>query len=235
MKEDKYPFAEFIKEDKSKYKKASEAGFVDPDDLFLIGESGGFLMNINPDVKFVNTHLFSETAAYFKRNKIFCPYKVDSLNHRQFRKREEHRRRYGFSAPCLRMPDGSIRNIRITGAHYNFLNYTQMEQLDESTIKRGNTNVAKKQYTFPKFIDSQFWTWHTMEFAENNGFHLIIDKTRRGGFSYMMASDSANRINCQPRKVAIHVAADNKYLTQTGGLTDFAVNDLRFYEEKTPL
>lgn len=71
-----------------------------------------------------------------------------------------------------------------------------------------------------------------MEFAENNGFHLIIDKTRRGGFSYMMAADSANRVNAQSRKVAIHVAIDNKYLIQTGGLTDFSVNDLKFYEEK---
>lgn len=38
-----------------------------------------------------------------------------------------------------------------------------MEQLDESTIKRGNTNTAKKVYDFPKFIDSQFWMFHCME------------------------------------------------------------------------
>ena len=73
-----------------------------------------------------------------------------------------------------------------------------------------------------------------MGFAERNGFHLLIDKTRRGGFSYMMASDSANTVNCESRKVVIHVAADKKYLTQTGGLTDFAVNQLKFYEENTP-
>lgn len=233
--DDKYPFLEYINEDKSDYKKASDAGYVDPDNLFLIGDSGGFLMNIIPGMRFVNTHLFQEAATYFTNNKEkYCHYKEDSISHRQFRKREEYRRKKGFSAPCLLMPDGSIKNVRITGAHYNFLNYTRMEQLDETTIKRGNTNTAKKYYNFPKFIDAQFWTFHVMEFAENNGFHLIIDKTRRGGFSYIMASDSANRVNVQARKMVIHVAADKKFLTADKGLSDFAVSDLKFYEEKTP-
>ena len=72
-----------------------------------------------------------------------------------------------------------------------------------------------------------------MEFAVRNGFHLIIDKTRRGGFSYIMASDSANDINLHPRKIDIHVAADKNYLIKKGGLTDFTLNNLRFYETKT--
>lgn len=229
-----YPFLDFINEDKSGYIHAKDAGYVDDDDLFLIGHSGGFLMNINPKCKFVNTELFYEVADYFRKNKTFTHYKTDSIPHRQFRRREQYRRTHGFEAPCLMMPDGSIRNIRITGSHYNFLNYTRMEQLDERTIKRGKTDIGKKYYDFPKFIDAQFWIFHCLEFAENNGFHIIIDKTRRGGFSYMMAADSANTVNNKSRKVVIHVAADNKYLTMTGGLSDFSINSLKFYEEKSP-
>lgn len=229
-----YPFLDFINEDKSHYRHAKDAGFVDEDDLFLIGDSGGFLMNINPNCTFVNTELFYEVADYYRKYHVYTNYKTDSIPHRQFRKREQYRRLHGYSAPCLRMPDGSIRNVRITGSHYNFLNYIRIEQLDERTIKKGNTNTAKKHYDFPKFFDSQFWMFHVMEFAENNGFHLLIDKTRRGGFSYMMAADSANAVNCQSRKVVIHVADDKKYLTMTGGLTDFAVNNLKFYEENSP-
>lgn len=234
MSAESYPFLDFINEDKSRYRHAKDAGFVDDDDLFLIGDSGGFLMNIIPGAKFVNTELFYESADYYRKNKSYTHYKPDSIPHRQFRRREQYRRLHGYTAPCLRMPDGSIRNVRITGSHYNFLNYGRMEQLDESTIKKGNTNTAKKHYDFAKFFDSQFWIFHIMEFAENNGFHLLIDKTRRGGFSYIMAADSANAVNCQPRKVVIHVADDKKYLTMTGGLTDFAVNNLKFYEENTP-
>lgn len=229
-----YPFLQYLSEDKSHYKTATEAGYNDPDNLFLIGDSGGFLLNIQPDDKFVNTHLFTEMADFYRKNKKYTFLKEDTIPHRQLRKREEYRRRHGISMPCL-LRNGKIENIRITGSHYNFLNYTMIEQLDESTTKStAKSSVGKKFYDFSKFIDAQFWTFHVMEFAIRNGFHLIIDKTRRGGFSYIMAADSANTINLQPRKVQIHVAADKKYLVATGGLTDFTINNLRFYETKTP-
>ena len=229
-----YPFLQYINEDKSHYKHAKDCGYNDPDDLFLIGESGGFLLNIQPGDKFVNIHLFTEAADFYRKNKQYTFYKVDSIPHRQFRKREEYRRRHGFTAPCL-LRNGVVQDIRITGGMYNYLNYTMIEQLDTTTAKATlKTSTGKKKYDFPKFIDAQFWTWHIIEFAVNNGFHLIIDKTRRGGFSYIMAADSANELNLNSRKVAIHVAADKKYLTATGGLTDFTINNLRFYETKTP-
>lgn len=229
-----YPFLQYIREDKSHYKHAKDAGFDDPDDLFLIGESGGFLLNINEDDKFVNTHLFTESADFYRENKVFTFYKEDSIPHRQWRKREEYRRRYGFEAPCL-YRNGKIQNVRITGAHYNFLNYTLIEQLDEKSVKSTSKgSVAKKIYDFSKFIDAQFWTHHVKDFAIRNGFHLLIDKTRRGGFSYIEAADSANDINLFARKTLIHVAIDKKYLTVKGGLTDFTINNLRFYETKTP-
>lgn len=229
-----YPFLQYINEDKSHYKHAKDCGYNDPDDLFLIGESGGFLLNIQPEDKFVNTHLFTEAADFYRKNKQYTFYKVDSIPHRQFRKREEYRRRHGFTAPCL-LRNGVVQDIRITGGMYNYLNYTMIEQLDTTTAKATlKASTGKKKYDFPKFIDAQFWTWHIIEFAVNNGFHLIIDKTRRGGFSYIMASDTANELNLNSHKVAIHVAVDKKYLTATGGLTDFTINNLRFYETKTP-
>lgn len=230
-----YPFLQYIKEDKSRYKHAKDCGYSDPDDLFLIGESGGFLLNIHPDDRFVDTEQFIEVSLFYKQNgNKYTNFKEDSIPHRQFRKREEYRRRNGFTAPAL-MRNGKIQDIRITGDMYNYLNYTMMESLDESTAKSdGVIATGKKSYNFPKFIDAQFWTFHIVEFAERNGLNLIIDKTRRGGFSYIMASHSANCINLRPRKVEIHVAADKKYLTKVGGLTDFTINDLRFYETKTP-
>ena len=234
MESSGYPFLDYINEDKSKYKHAKDCGYTDPDDLFLIGESGGFLLNIIPGVKFINTDEFREMAIYYKKHKEYTHYKVDSIPHRQFRKREQYRRKNGYTAPCLLYPDGSIHNVRITGEHYNFLNYNRIELLDVNSIVKGNKNTAKKKYDFPRFIDAQFFFFHIREFARNNGFHLIIDKTRRGGFSYNMASASANIVNNQSRKVVIHVADDKKYLTTTGGLTDFAVNNLKFYEEGTP-
>ena len=230
-----YPFLQYIREDKSHYTHAKDAGYDDPDDLFLIGESGGFLLNINESDRFVNTHLLTEMADFYRKHKQYTLFKEDSIPHRQLRKREEYRRRHGFSAPCF-IHNGKLKEIRITGAHYNFLNYTLIEQLDTKSIKStDNSNVGKKIYDFSKFIDAQFWTHHVKEFAIRNGFHLLIDKTRRGGFSYIEAADSANDINLNARKVLIHVAIDKKYLTVKGGLTDFTINNLRFYETRTPL
>lgn len=236
MADGKYPFLEYIEEpDKEKkYKKASDCGWYDPHNNFLIGDSGGFLLNIRPG-KFVNTELFNEAARTYQATGRYTQFKVDSIPHRQFRRRECDRRRNGFSAPCWQNPDGSIEDVWITGGHYNFLNYTRMERTDESSVivtEHGAT--AKKIYSFPSFIDAQFWTWQIIEFCRRNGLHLIIDKTRRGGFSYIMAADSSNEVNLSKHKVVIHVAADNKYLVKQGGLSDFAVNNLKFFEEKTP-
>lgn len=236
MADGKYPFLEYIEEpDKEKkYKKASDYGWYDPHNNFLIGDSGGFLLNIRPG-KFVNTELFNEAARTYQATGKYTQFKVDSIPHRQFRRKECDRRRNGFSAPCWQNPDGSIEDVWITGGHYNFLNYTRMERTDESSVivtEHGAT--AKKIYSFPSFIDAQFWTWQIIEFCRRNGLHLIIDKTRRGGFSYIMAADSSNEVNLSKHKVVIHVAADNKYLIKQGGLSDFAVNNLKFFEEKTP-
>lgn len=236
MADGKYPFLEYIEEpDKEKkYKKASDCGWYDPHNNFLIGDSGGFLLNIRLG-KFVNTELFNEAARTYQATGKYTQFKVDSIPHRQFRRRECDRRRNGFSAPCWQNPDGSIEDVWITGGHYNFLNYTRMERTDESSVivtEHGAT--AKKIYSFPSFIDAQFWTWQIIEFCRRNGLHLIIDKTRRGGFSYIMAADSSNEVNLSKHKVVIHVAADNKYLIKQGGLSDFAVNNLKFFEEKTP-
>lgn len=236
MADGKYPFLEYIEEpDKEKkYKKVSDCGWYDPHNNFLIGDSGGFLLNIRPG-KFVNTELFNEAARTYQATGKYTQFKVDSIPHRQFRRRECDRRRNGFSAPCWQNPDGSIEDVWITGGHYNFLNYTRMERTDESSVivtEHGAT--AKKIYSFPSFIDAQFWTWQIIEFCRRNGLHLIIDKTRRGGFSYIMAADSSNEVNLSKHKVVIHVAADNKYLIKQGGLSDFAVNNLKFFEEKTP-
>lgn len=229
-----YPFLQYIKESKSHFRRAKDAGYKDPNDFFMIGESGGFLLDIRVGDKFVNTNLLTEMANIYHINGgKYTLYKEDSIPHRQLRKREEYRRSYGYNAPCF-MREGKVQNLHISGDMYNYLNYTIIEQLDEkSIIHTDKGSVAKKKQDFPKFIDAQFWTFAIIEFCELNGFHLLIDKTRRGGFSYIMSAHSANKINLQPNKVCIHVAADSKYLTKRGGLTDFSIRNLYFYENNT--
>ena len=75
-----YSFLNYINEDKSHYKTATEAGYDDPDNLFLIGDSGGFQLNIQPGDKFVNTHLFTEMADFYRKNKKYTFYKISGAH-----------------------------------------------------------------------------------------------------------------------------------------------------------
>ena len=71
------------------------------------------------------------------------------------------------------------------------------------------------------------------EFAKNNGFHLIVGKSRRAGFSYVEAFDAADEINLYPRVTVILGAFDKKYLTQGDATSKMASNYLQFFEENT--
>ena len=142
-----YPFLKYINEDKSHYIHAKDAGYDDPDDLFLCGDSGGFLLNIQPGDRFVNTHLFTEMADFYRQYKQYTTYREDSIPHRRLRKREEYRRAHGFSAPCL-LRNGKIQEVRITGGHYNFLNYTLIEQLDEQKKRNRNYEISRRYKSF---------------------------------------------------------------------------------------
>jgi len=69
-----YPsdFIDFIREDKSQYKKARDCinpltgqKYIDPDDDFLVGKSGGILMNMS--FTFTDTYLLRKSAyRYYK-------------------------------------------------------------------------------------------------------------------------------------------------------------------------
>lgn len=53
----------------------------------MIGESGGFLLDIRKGDKFVNTNLLTEMASLYHINgEKYTLYKEDSIPHRQLRK-----------------------------------------------------------------------------------------------------------------------------------------------------
>lgn len=246
------PFVNYVFEDKSGYKTASDAGFHDPDGDFLVGESGGFLLNIN--FKFVDTHLLRAAAIYYEKYKRYTDYPIDSPPHRRFRIQEEYRRNNGFTANCkllykdiplyerlinsgkIKEAKALVKPLRISGEHYNFINYASIRQLDESSVvisKEGKVS-AKKKEDIPLFFGSQYWWYKSKEFARNNGYHLIVGKARRGGFSYMEACGSANTVNLNPGSTVIHCAADKKYLTQGRSISNMTLSQLEYYELKTP-
>lgn len=222
-------FYDYIKSDKSHYKTAREAGYIDPYDDFLIGESGGFLMNIS--FTFIDVHLLTPAAKVFERDGVYTDEEVDSPNYTKFRRKEEHRRKTGYSAPCKLLPDGTVTTLHITGDHYNFLNYGRMLRLDSV---RENGKTGRKKTGFPRFVDAQYWWFKIKEFCTNNGFNEIVCKTRRGGFSYSEGIDTANEINLNADYTVLLAAELKDYLTQGNAIANMAREQIYFYEDYTP-
>jgi len=231
------PFKKYIDEDKSKYKRACDCinpktrkNYIDKDNDFLVGESGGFLLNIN--FTFVNTHLFREVGRFYEEHGSFTLADEGTIEYRQFIDREEDRRFYGITRPCKKLKDGTIVDLRITGNHYNFVNYGRIKKYDRR--KKKSSDDAKKIFGTPEFFDSQYWVFKIKEFCKANGFNYIILKSRRKGMSYIEGVDSANILNLNPDSVIIHAAYDTKYLTKAGAITNMAQRQLNFYELITP-
>lgn len=251
------PFIDYILEDKESYKPLSSSicrftgkPWIDRDNDFLIGESGGVLMNI--DFVFVGTEIFSRVADFYEKHGCYCLEPDDSPNAIKFWQREMDRRIKGVQAYCkLYIKDipaylaaksdaerkALLHKVRITGDHYNYLNYGRIErapnekerkQLDKEGRFKVNTVEG-----FPRFWDGDYWNFKIDELIANNSCNLCKAKARRKGFSYKRGSQAANTINAN-KNVTVTLAADQMdYLTEKGATSYMVKVNLDWYEDKT--
>ena len=251
------PFIDYILEDKESYKPLSSSicrftgkPWIDRDNDFLIGESGGVLMKI--DFVFVGTEIFSRVADFYEKHGCYCLEPDDSPNVIKFWQREMDRRVKGVQAYCkLYIKDipaylaaksdaerkALLHKIRITGDHYNYLNYGRIErapnekerkQLDKEGRFKVNTVEG-----FPRFWDGDYWNFKIDELIANNSCNLCKAKARRKGFSYKRGSQAANTINAN-KNVTVTLAADQMdYLTEKGATSYMVKVNLDWYEDKT--
>lgn len=251
------PFIDYILEDKESYKPLSSSicrftgkPWIDRDNDFLIGESGGVLMKI--DFVFVSTEIFSHVADFYEKHGCYCLEPDDSPNAIKFWQREMDRRVKGVQAYCkLYIKDipaylaaksdaerkALLHKVRITGDHYNYLNYGRIErapnekerkQLDKEGRFKVNTVEG-----FPRFWDGDYWNFKIDELIANNSCNLCKAKARRKGFSYKRGSQAANTINAN-KNVTVTLAADQMdYLTEKGATSYMVKVNLDWYEDKT--
>lgn len=251
------PFIDYILEDKESYKPLSSSicrftgkSWIDRDNDFLIGESGGILMKI--DFIFVGTEIFSRVADFYEKHGCYCLEPDDSPNAIKFWQREMDRRVKGVQAYCkLYIKDipaylaaksdaerkALFHKVRITGDHYNYLNYGRIErapnekerkQLDKEGRFKVNTVEG-----FPRFWDGDYWNFKIDELIANNSCNLCKAKARRKGFSYKRGSQAANTINAN-KNVTVTLAADQMdYLTEKGATSYMVKVNLDWYEDKT--
>ena len=252
------PFIDYLCEDKSKYPKASEGisyitnkPLYDPDNDFLIGNSGGILMNI--DFIVINIERLSKAANTFDEYGTYCDYDPSTPAYESFWQRETSRRKKGvFIKAKLYYKDipkffdanttdeereSLLQPLRITGAHYTYLNYGRIERTpndkERARLKREGAEHVETVMGFPRYWDGDYWNFKIDEFIANNKFHLTKAKARRKGFSYKRGSQAANTINLFPN-VTVTLAADQlAYLTDKGATTFMAKKCLDHFEEHT--
>lgn len=252
------PFIDYLCEDKSKYRKASEGisyitnkPLYDPDNDFLIGNSGGILMNI--DFIVINIERLSKAADTFDEYGTYCDYDPSTPAYESFWQRETSRRKKGvFVKAKLYYKDipkffdanttdeereSLLQPLRITGAHYTYLNYGRIERTpndkERARLKREGAEHVETVMGFPRYWDGDYWNFKIDEFIANNKFHLTKAKARRKGFSYKRGSQAANTINLFPN-VTVTLAADQlAYLTDKGATTFMAKKCLDHFEEHT--
>lgn len=252
------PFIDYLCEDKSKYPKASEGisyitnkPLYDPDDDFLLGNSGGILMNINFIV--INIERLSRSADVFDEYGTYCDYDPSTPAYESFWQRETSRRKKGViikaklyykDIPKFFDKDTTdeerdllLKPMRITGAHYTYLNYGRIERTpnarEREKLKREGAEHVETVMGFPRYWDGDYWNFKIDEFIANNKFHLTKAKARRKGFSYKRGSQAANTINLFPN-VTVTLAADQlAYLTDKGATTFMAKKCLDHFEEHT--
>lgn len=251
------PFIDYLLEDKSKYPFINTVinpntgkNYIDEDNDFLLGDSGGILMNIN--FVFVNTEIFSRTAQFFTKHNKYTLEPEDTPAYDRFWKIEMDRRIRGVKAKCkLYIKDipaylsaktdaerkALLHYVRITGDHYTYLNYGRIERVpNEEERKQLDRQGLIKVETidgFPRFWDGDYWNFKIDEFIGNNKFNLCKAKARRKGFSYKRGSQAANTLN-STKNVTVTLAADiMDYLTDKGATSQMVKTNLDWFENNT--
>ena len=218
----------------------------------------------NPDGIYINTQCFREEGLHFMKHKYYTPDPWGSPGWRDYWKVQLDRCTNGYSTG----------GVRITGHHYFYLNFAQIQISEEISEK-----VAKKKKKMPDFWDGDYnyyWslevarygiltvnettkeersiiqTLSTLEQAQRlkaelsklqlsitiepdyltGGFHVIVGKARRKGYSYKNGAICANTYNTQPDSLTLIGAFDKKYLYPKGTM-GMASDYLNFLNKHT--
>lgn len=124
----------------------------------------------------VNTEYFRDSARFYQKHKRYDDGIFDSYQYHEYWDRERYRCLNGYE----------VSGMKITGYHYNYLNYTPIELVRTSTdILYGevfkNKKKADRLTDFPDFWDVDWMFFNEFELAEYAGEHFWWLKPRGVG------------------------------------------------------
>lgn len=110
----------------------------------------------NKDGIWINSEVFREEAIHFKKYGYYTPDAEGSPAWVEYWEEQEKRRIMGYE----------VGGVRITGHHYHYLNFCQIDLTDTSQVNR-RTRAVKKQASFPTFWDGDYNYFWALEIARN--------------------------------------------------------------------
>ena len=96
------------------------------------------------------------------------------------------------------------------------------------TVKEGK--IERKIYSFPKFLDVDYYFFHEVEIARENGEGIIVAKSRRKGFSFKTGALVAHQYTFFRNSISIIGAYLEAY---SGATMNMALEMLNFNDHKT--
>jgi hypothetical protein len=193
----------------------------------------------NPEGIWVNTKPFVQEGLNFLKNGYYCPDPKGSPAYLEYWGTQLERCVNGYSSG----------GVRITGHHYFYLNFCKIDVVQEISGK-----VAKKISKFPDFWDGDynfFWCKHIARYGATEeeyknlglhvsipiaylggGYHMIVGKSRRKGYSFKNAAICANNYNTIRDSTSLIGAYDSKYLYPEGTM-GMASSYLSFLNDNT--
>lgn len=176
--------------------------------------------------KIHNSDKFRQSAIKFINTGSYCNYPKGTTEYYSFWEEEAKRSIEGYTAS-----DGDF----ITGYHYFYLNYCPIDRLVtvEKIAKDGTVkHVRQNAKTFPDFYDYDYYFFQAVEEAEENNKHIVVNKSRRKGFSYKASAMACRNFFLLPDSKSYIYASNKQYLTDDGILTK-AWNYMDFVDEYT--
>lgn len=186
--------------------------------------------------KWLNSDAFRKEALRFEKYGYFCSDYWGTAGWVNYWEEQLQRCKDGYEV------DGH----RITGHHYMYLNFCQIQVV----VQTKGSKASKKVTKFPDFWDGDYDYFWSLEIARNGiepddlaklqlgvtphpdflmgGFHMIVGKSRRKGYSYKNGAISANYYNTERKAQVIIGASEKKFLYPKGtmGMTSDYLNFL---------
>lgn len=189
----------------------------------------------------LDTDVFREEAIRFEKHGYYCNAPENTHEWSEYWKTQLERCDLGYE----------VDGVRITGNHYNYLNFCQIKLTDDSENK--GSRKSNKQIKFPTFWDGDYDFFWSYEIAEkgiskedyhrlnlkveiqedflDGGRYLICAKARRKGYSYKTASICANIYNTRRNSLVIIGAGQEKFAK---GNFKMVKDYLNFYNKHCP-